>query len=239
MGYSKQRFYHLLRGLLTPVLKRLIQIEVVGLENLPTPGTPAVLVSNHRSDIDPAVIGAAIPRYIAWMAADYIRKVPITGWLAQRTGMVLINLEGALTRSALKQTFQVLTDGGWLGIFPEGEDYIFTNDFSAPMARFYPGFAVIAHKRKVPIVPVVLYPVAESLYPLPVPAAIHEDVAKRCDLSQPKQIVRYRSVKVVIGKPIPPVAETRETAIPQLQAQTRERLEQLQRQAASTLSAAR
>jgi 1-acyl-sn-glycerol-3-phosphate acyltransferase len=199
----EQRLYHLLRGVVGLVLRRFIKIEVLGLQNLPQEGA-AVLVCNHRSDSDPAVVGTAIPHYISWVAADYMRHVPITSWLIQKTGMVLMAVDGQVTPSSFKQARRVLQNGDWLGIFPEGEAYIFTNDFSAPLAEFQPGFAVLAAQARVPIIPVVIRPRQETLKPIRMPPQIRPYIAQLHDLSTIQQIPQYQSVQVVIGEPIRP-----------------------------------
>lgn len=197
---SEKRFYHFFRFLLSPILKSSIKIEVIGLENIPQGA--AIITCNHRSDIDPSIISVAIPRYMSWIAADYMQQVPITSWMIKKTGMVLMNVEGKVTPSSLKQAFQVLESGALLSIFPEGERYIFSNDFTAPLAEFHRGFALIAIKKQVPVVPVVICPVKERLEPIKIPQSIRPYLAKRHDLDKIQNIARYKSLKVVINPPI-------------------------------------
>ncbi|MEM6426701.1 MAG: lysophospholipid acyltransferase family protein [Cyanobacteria bacterium P01_D01_bin.128] len=204
MGLRTERFfYHLARAIASPFVKGSVQIEVVGLAHLPSTGG-AILVSNHRSDIDPSVLSVAIPRYVAWIAAAYMAKVTPMNWLIGLTGAVLVDVAGNPSASSLKQALNILHQGGLLGIFPEGEDYIFANDFAAPLAAFHRGFALLAVKAKVPVIPVVLVPIEETLEPIQIPEAIRADIERVQDLDQLKQIARYRSVRVVIGKPIDP-----------------------------------
>lgn len=228
---AERFFYHLAKAVATPFIRRSVRIEVVGLENLPARGG-AVLVSNHRSDADAAVLSVALPRYIAWVVASYMDKVPVTNWLIQRTGAVLVNVEGNMTRSSFKQAMDVLKNGGLLGIFPEGEGYIFANDFAAPLADFYRGFAVLAVKMQVPVIPITLLPVEETLENLQIPQPIQADIARMQDLDRLQKIARYRSVRVVIGKPIDPRrlgTQSDSTVIQQTLQETRSTMQRLGR----------
>lgn len=197
---SEKRLYHFFRLLLSPLLKISIKIEVIGLENIPQ--SAAIITCNHRSDIDPSIISIAIPRYMSWIAADYMQQVPITSWMIKKTGMVLMNVAGKVAPSSLKQALKVLENGALLSIFPEGERYIFSNDFTAPLAEFHRGFALIAIKAQVPVVPVVICPVKEKLEAIKIPKSIRPYLARRYDLDKIKNIVRYKYVKVVIAPPI-------------------------------------
>ena len=228
---SQKRFYRRLRWVIAAVLKRFIKIEAIGLEHVPQTG-PAILVCNHRSDTDPSVVGTVITRYISWVAAAYMEKVPLTGWLIKKTGMVLMDVNGKVTPSSMKQALCVLDQGEMLGVFPEGEDYIFANDFSAPLAAFHRGFGVLALRKRVPIVPVMICPVEEKLKPIAIPSSIRAEIGKHHDLDRIKQIVRYKRVRVVIGESILGEAvrdQRREEVLEQLVSQVRAAMLELQR----------
>ncbi len=201
---TENRIYASVKVLLRLVLKFSVKIEVCGLENIPATGG-AVLVSNHRSDVDPSILAVAIPRYISWVIADYMQAIPTTYTLIKWTGMVLMNVEGSVSLQSVKQALRVLQQGHLLGIFPEGDHYIFANDFSAPLAPFYPGFARLAIKQQVPVIPIVICPIQERLQPIRIPPELRTAIAQRYDLSQIRQIVRYKSVRVVIGQPLDPI----------------------------------
>ncbi len=220
---SEKRFYHFFKLLLSPLLKSSIKIEVIGLENIPQGA--AIITCNHRSDIDPSIISIAIPRYMSWIIADYMKHVPITSWMIKKTGMVLMNVEGKVTPSSLKQAFKVLESGALLSIFPEGERYIFSNDFTAPLAEFHRGFALIAIKAQVPVVPVVICPVKERLEAIKIPKSIRPYLARRYNLDQIHNIPRYQSVKVVID---PPIVVDKSQTIDSVLSQTRLAMEAIQ-----------
>ena len=154
--------YHSLRWLLRPFLLRGVEIATHGINHIPQNGA-AIIVCNHRSDTDGLLITLALPRYIAWMVADYMTSVPITSQLLALTGMVPIKTEGRPTQSSIKQALHRLHQGRLLGIFPEGEDYIFTNNFDAPLAQLQSGFAHLANTAQVPGIPaMIVYPICHQ-----------------------------------------------------------------------------
>lgn len=220
---SQKRFYHACRWLLAPWLYRRIHLEVIGLEHLPTGA--GILVCNHRSNIDPSIVSVAIPRYISWVTAAYMQDLPITHWLIRRTGMVLMEVDGPVKPSSFKQALAVLASGSLLGIFPEGERYIFQNDFAAPLADFHRGFAVLALKAQVPIVPMMICPQQEQLTRLTIPPALQSHIAQSYDLRSIQHIPQYQAVKVVLDKPIFPTRDARE-----LMNATRQAMDTLQQQ---------
>ncbi|MGI9549981.1 MAG: lysophospholipid acyltransferase family protein, partial [Aurantibacter sp.] len=198
---SQKKYYWILRRLVAMILKLFTKIQVVGLDHINLRG-PAILVCNHRSDIDPSVITSVIPRYICWIAANYMKQVPMTGWIIKKTGMILMDVQGKVSPSSYKRALEILDRNEILGIFPEGENYIFNNDFSAPLVSFHPGFGIIALKKKAPIIPVMICPLKEKLKRIHIPNSIRKEIGKVHDLEKIKHMVRYKNVKVIIGEPI-------------------------------------
>lgn len=193
--------YHGLRWLLRPFLLRNVEIALHGVNHLPQYG-PAIVVCNHRSDTDGLLMTLALPRYIAWMVADYMTSIPVTSQLLTLTGMVPVNTEGRPTPSSIRQALRRLQQGKLLGIFPEGENYIFANDFSAPLAQLQSGFAHLAYTAQVPVIPVVIAPKVETLKPITIPSAVRHRLEQHHDLSGVTSIVRYRAADIRVGKAI-------------------------------------
>ncbi len=223
-------FYHSLRWLLRPFLLRGVAIATYGVNHIPQHGA-AIIVCNHRSDTDGLLITMALPRYIAWMVADYMTAVPVTSQVLNLTGMVPVKTEGQPTPSSIKQAFHRLRQGKLLGIFPEGEDYIFANDFNAPLAQLQSGFAHLAYGAQVPVIPAMIIPKAEKLEPITIPPAIRPHIEQHYDLANVQSIARYRAADIRIGKAITlrPVAHLdKHEQVGWLQMQTRQAMLNLQ-----------
>lgn len=223
--------YQLLRLIMGPIIRRQVSVEVLGLDHLPQEGA-AIVVGNHRSDMDATLVSAVLPRYVAWVVADYMQQVFPTSAILRLTGMVPMNVEGQVSLASMKQAIATLEQGNLLGIFPEGESYIFANDFEAPLANFSPGFAAIALKAQVPIIPMMICPLQETLVPITIPPQIRDYLSARHDLSQIQQIARYQTIQIVIGAPILPPDNSsfrsRREKLQLLQAQTRNAMGALQ-----------
>ena len=66
MNKAEERNYRLNRLLLGLLLETSMDLSLKGEENIPQEG--AVLVSNHRSDLDPLILSLRIEQPINWMA---------------------------------------------------------------------------------------------------------------------------------------------------------------------------
>lgn len=197
--------YKLLRVLLRPWFKWIlgINIKVEGREYIPPKGA-AILICNHRSEQDAALISLIVGRYVSWIYADYLRKNIFSKWLFSKTGMIPANTEGKLSSGTIHQIHDVLENDELLGIFPEGHEYLFNNDFQGlEFANFRPGFAVIAKRKQVPIIPMVLKPIEEKLTKIHIPKPMRPDLERVTDLAHLKHTLVYKKVRLIIGEPIP------------------------------------
>ena len=148
-----------------------------------------------------------LPRYVAWVAANYMSRVPIQGAIMRKLGVVFVpTLSGGGAAQFFEHAKKVLSEGELLGVFPEGEDYIFANEFSAPPSRFHRGFAALALRNDYPIIPTAIYPVEEKLKAIPMPSSARRELGRRHDLSSIRDMPKYRSVRIVFGTPIKPSA---------------------------------
>ena len=164
---SEKDTFHNIKSIVKPFFDLMVNIEQEGLEHVPEEGA-AILVGNHRSDMDPFIVASVIPRYISWIAAEYTRRIPIFKNLIRDTGVIPMDINGNVSVSSIKQLMSVLRGGDLLGIFPEGHDYMVQNDFFAPMVRFHEGFATFAYRSKAPIVPFSIVPLEENIETIPI-----------------------------------------------------------------------
>jgi glycerol-3-phosphate O-acyltransferase/dihydroxyacetone phosphate acyltransferase len=127
------------------------QIEVVGLENIPASG-PVLFAGNHpNSLIDPILIITTCGRKVHFAAKDTLFKGRLMRAVLGALGAVPIKRRddhaGATDNdAAFTAMFDVLRDGGAIGIFPEG----LSHD-DAHLARLKTGAARLALGSPVPV----------------------------------------------------------------------------------------
>jgi 1-acyl-sn-glycerol-3-phosphate acyltransferase len=133
-----------------------IDIALSGAEHLPAGA--AVLTCNHACDADPAVLMMALPCEVGFVAAAFMGKLPIFRTLLRQAGSVAL---GSTTPAPWReQVRQLLARGRKLVVFPEGQGWLLAQDFDAGLAPFHPGFAAFAHDARVPVVPMMIEPIA-------------------------------------------------------------------------------
>ncbi len=137
-----------------PAVRLALRPTIQGVENIPTTGG-AVLAGNHLSVADEYLMGAVVPRHIAfWAKAEYFNGTGIRGWamrsLMTGLGAIEVNREGgraALT--ALDAAIPALRAGDLVGVYPEG-----TRSPDGRLYRGRTGAARLALLADVPVVPV-------------------------------------------------------------------------------------
>jgi 1-acyl-sn-glycerol-3-phosphate acyltransferase len=136
------------RRVLVAVLRRLVRLEVSGLENLPAEG-PYILAANHLHVLDPAIGLLLVPRRAVGLAKDRWSRPPF-GWLLG--GMGDLVYVGRNPRGALATSIEVLRSGAVLAILPEG-----TRSPTGALLRGQRGVAMVAARAPAPIVPAAAY----------------------------------------------------------------------------------
>lgn len=140
--------YNALRALFRLLLAALFRWRVSGVENIPAAGG-VIIAPNHISNLDPPVIGCAIPpgRRIRYMAKEELFRQPLLRWVVTKLGAFPVR-RGAADRTAIRTALALLAEGGTVGIFPEG-----TRSKTGQLGQAEPGLAMIAVKAGVPVVP--------------------------------------------------------------------------------------
>src|ERR1700727_1636155 len=110
--------YWTLRALLVPAFLIYLRMQRVGREHLPRTG-PLLLASNHRSFLDPFVIGAIMRRPVYYVAKRELFERRWQAWLLNALGAFPID-RGAGDRDAMATARQILERGDCVVIFPEG-----------------------------------------------------------------------------------------------------------------------
>lgn len=116
------------------------------------PGKGAIIVANHRSSVDPAFIQVAIRRVVYWMVAREYCEAPLIGALLRAFQVIPVG-RGGIDTAATKLAIRLASEGGMVGMFPEGRINLESDPLLLPGR---PGAALVALKARVPIVPVFI-----------------------------------------------------------------------------------
>lgn len=132
-------------GLLLRTLFRMRYADV-----RPLPDGPLILAANHRSFIDPGVLGAIADRPIIYMMHAKYYDLKALNWFFRMSRCIVVD-DAADMRSALRASEEVLRQGQVLGIFPEGH---ISKDGTLQPPQ--PGIAWLARRTGAPVIPVYL-----------------------------------------------------------------------------------
>ena len=129
-------------------LRLLYRVEVKGMENMPKPGERAVVVVNHLSFLDGALLGAFLPGKPTFAINTHIAKS-----LAVRPFLKLFRAfpVDPTNPMAAKAMVKAVREGRTLVIFPEGRITV-----TGALMKVFDGPGMVADKADAPIVPVRL-----------------------------------------------------------------------------------
>ncbi len=144
------------RRVLKPLVMRLWDFDVRGLDNIPETG-PAVLCPNHAAAIDSAFVPAVLDRNLIYVGKSEYLDDWKTAKLFPALGMIPIDRRGGdHAKAALDAAREVLEQGGLFGIYPEG-----TRSRSGKLHKGHTGAARLAIETGAPIIPVGLLGTAD------------------------------------------------------------------------------
>jgi 1-acyl-sn-glycerol-3-phosphate acyltransferase len=147
-GRKSDRLYRLAAVVVKPLMRAWFRIRLEGHEHIPERG-PVILASNHRSNMDPVLLAAAVERPVAFMAKAELFVEPL-GWILRSIGQFPVR-RGGIDREALRRTDAILARGAMLGLFPEG------TRGDGTFAAVHPGLAYIVVRQRCPVVPVAIF----------------------------------------------------------------------------------
>ena len=201
MDIKNMLFYEAARMVVGPLADWHYHIRSEGADNVPEAG-PALVVCNHRSLLDPLVVGYSIDRFVNFAAASYSFKMPVVKQLYSWAGAFPLSIYGGKEsdRNIMKAQ-QLLENGELVGIFPEGVQSFFNPHRVSKIATFKTGFAKLALDAKVPIIPCAV--VAEEERELPkIPGFLVSAYVKLPNAKEGMRFITYKGVTCRVGKPI-------------------------------------
>ncbi len=131
-----------------------INIKVINKENIPIDGK-YLLISNHRSIIDPLIIEIALKDSAIhgfWVSKKELYNSLFFGTFTRNANSILLDREASNMSSFFKDTKEVANNGDSIFIFPEGT----RNKENTPLSNFKDGARLIALKNRLPILPVFI-----------------------------------------------------------------------------------
>jgi len=136
------------------ILCRALGVSVFGVrtrfaEPLPT-GGGLIVLSSHQSHLDPLLLGLACDRRLSSLARSSLYKFKPFGAIITALDAVPIDREASAV-TAMKTVIRRLEGGAAVIIFPEG-----TRTPDGRLGEIKSGFALIAKRARVPIVPVAI-----------------------------------------------------------------------------------
>ena len=161
--------YDISRWLSRLTMTVLFRARVWGAENVPERGG-VLVASNHQSFADPPLVGAPLRRRAHYMARSSLFGVPGLGWVIARINAFPVQ-RGGVDRQAMRTAIELMRQGQVLILFPEG-----TRSVDGEVQAFSGGFALLAARAGVPIVPAAVYGafgVWPRHRPLPWPGVVH------------------------------------------------------------------
>lgn len=141
--------YLLAKAILVPSFRLLLRLQGIGGEDMPRSG-PLLLASNHRSFLDPLVIGVLMRRPIYYVAKRELFRRRWQAWLLGSLGAFPID-RGASDEEAMATAKQILLRGDCVLIFPEG-----TRVRPGPLGAPRRGVGRLALETGAPVMPVAV-----------------------------------------------------------------------------------
>jgi 1-acyl-sn-glycerol-3-phosphate acyltransferase len=145
MSRWRHRF---VRRLFLIVAGPMFHLRIDGTERLPKSG-PAILVANHRSWLDPPLLGAASRRPVHFLILDDVYDWRWARWFYRWLRTIPVSDDAGKSLRAMREAMRRLRSGEVIGIFPEGR--VFSGD---QPGEFRSGVALLALRSGAPVVPV-------------------------------------------------------------------------------------
>jgi glycerol-3-phosphate dehydrogenase (NAD(P)+) len=110
--------YRIVRSLLVPFFRLYFRMQGISCDHIPTEGG-AIIASNHRSFLDPFIIGACAPRPLYFVAKKELFARPWQAWVLNSLGAFPVD-RGNADEATITTAKAILARGEIVLIFPEG-----------------------------------------------------------------------------------------------------------------------
>jgi 1-acyl-sn-glycerol-3-phosphate acyltransferase len=195
--------YDLIKWIGGPIFSTLLRVKCEGADNIPLEGG-AILVGNHRQPVlDPMIIGAKIERPVTWGGYQVTFNIPFFRIFAKLFGVIPVDIHGGKqAQGAIEKLAEVARDGEIVGLFPEGDRAVIQLNRASRIFTFHTGFARVALKARVPVIPTAIV-VHEEINLPNIPPFITRRFWDHPILNETGHpVTLYNRVTLRIGKPI-------------------------------------
>jgi glycerol-3-phosphate dehydrogenase (NAD(P)+) len=110
--------YWIVRAVVQPFFHLYFRMSRIGREHV-LPDGPMIIAANHRSFLDPFVIGTILRRPVYFVAKQELFRKPLTAWFLNSLGAFPID-RGNADGDAMVLAKEILERGDVVAIFPEG-----------------------------------------------------------------------------------------------------------------------
>jgi 1-acyl-sn-glycerol-3-phosphate acyltransferase len=110
--------YWIVRAIIQPFFHLYFRMSRIGREHVLADG-PMIIAANHRSFLDPFVIGTILRRPVYFVAKQELFRKPLTAWFLNSLGAFPID-RGNADGDAMALAKEILERGDVVVIFPEG-----------------------------------------------------------------------------------------------------------------------
>jgi 1-acyl-sn-glycerol-3-phosphate acyltransferase len=141
--------YWITRAIIQPFFHLYFRLSRIGREHIPESG-PVIFASNHRSFLDPFIMGVCARRPIYYVAKREIFANPLVAWFVGSLGAFPVH-RGAGDSDMLETARAILERGDCVLMFPEG-----TRTRPGALGRPKRGVGRLALETGAPVVPVAM-----------------------------------------------------------------------------------
>ena len=151
---KRGRFYGFMRLIARVMTHSVLPIKIINAEFLTVLPPPYIIISNHKSALDPVVLACAVKKHeVRFLAKKELMSGKLTKWLLGTLLHVIPVDRHSSDIKALRTSIQKLKEGCVIGIFPEG-----TRHKNGLMTEIEGGVAIIALRSAAPIIPAFITP---------------------------------------------------------------------------------